>query len=70
LALPTTSVTVAATLPEVTISPAATPVTATSTIKPTSSPVPKKTTYAPLPGWIAMLGVGIAGFLLMVRRDQ
>ncbi len=70
LTVSTTSVTVAATLPEVTISSAATPVTATSTVMPTSSPVPKKTTYAPLPGWIALLGVGIAGFLLLVRRDH
>ncbi|MHB8163710.1 MAG: DUF3821 domain-containing protein [Methanoregula sp.] len=70
MAVPTTSVTAAATVPEVTISHAATPVTATPTAIPTTSPVPKKTTYAPLPGWIALLGVGIAGFLVMVRRDQ
>ncbi|PKL70402.1 MAG: hypothetical protein CVV30_03325 [Methanomicrobiales archaeon HGW-Methanomicrobiales-1] len=70
LVVPTTSVTVAATVPEATISPAATLVTATSPAIPTSSPVPKKTTYAPLPGWIALLGVGIAGFVVMVRRDQ
>lgn len=66
LAVPTSSVTAA--LPEVTVSPAEIPVTATSTAITTATPVPKKTTYAPLPGWIALLGIGIGGFLALVRR--
>jgi len=70
LAGPSSSVTVASTLPEVTISPSATPVTATATALPTSIPVAKKTTYTPLPGWIALIGVGIGGFLQIVRRNS
>jgi len=70
LAVSTISVTAVATSSEVTISPAVTPVTTTSPVIPTSSPVPKKTTYAPLPGWIALFGVGITGFLVLVRRDH
>lgn len=68
LVVPTSSVTVATTLPKVTISAPATTVTATA-IK-TSLPVAKKTTYTPLPGWIAPLGIGIVGFLAIVRRNR
>jgi hypothetical protein len=68
MAGPTSSVTVAATLPKVTISAPATAITAK--VIPTSSPVPKKTTYAALPGWIALLGFGMAGLLAIVRRNS
>ncbi|MEI6306028.1 MAG: DUF3821 domain-containing protein [Deltaproteobacteria bacterium] len=68
LVVPTTSVTVATTLPKVTISAPATTVTATAI--PTSLPVAKKTTYTPLPGWIALLGLSIVGFLAIVRRNR
>jgi len=67
MVIPTTSVTVATTIPQVTISKPATTVTTTA-IK-TTSTVAKKTTYTPLPGWIALLGIGIAGFLAIVRRN-
>ncbi len=65
-----TPVTVASTSPDVTISVPATPVLTTSTAIPTSTPVAKKTTYTPLPGWIALLGLGICGFLTIVRRNK
>jgi hypothetical protein len=35
---------------------------------PTSIPVASKTTYSPLAEWIALLGVGMAGFLVIVRN--
>jgi hypothetical protein len=70
IVVPTTLVTAASTLPEVTVSAPATPVTATVTAVPTSAPVATKTTYTPLPGWIALLGVGIAGFLAVARRHN
>ncbi|MDO8874370.1 MAG: DUF3821 domain-containing protein [Methanoregula sp.] len=65
---PTTSVTVVTTLPEVTISAPA--ITVTATAIQTSPTVTKKTTYTPLPGWIALLGIGIVGFLAIVRRNR
>ncbi|MDO9324930.1 MAG: DUF3821 domain-containing protein [Methanoregula sp.] len=68
--VPTTVVTVAPALPEVTPSAPATPAPATSTAMPTATPVAKKTTYAPLPAWIALLGVGICGFFIIVRRNN
>ncbi len=55
---------------EVTLSVTETPVSPTATAIPTSIPVAAKTTYTPLPGWIAMLAVGIAGLLAVVRRTQ
>lgn len=67
---PTSLSTVSSTLPEVTISASATKVTPTATAMPTSSPVAKKTTYAPMPGWIALLGTGIVGFVVIVRRNN
>ncbi|MDP2796268.1 MAG: DUF3821 domain-containing protein [Methanoregula sp.] len=68
LAEPTSSVTVVTTLPKVTISAPATTVTATAIQ--TSPTVAKKPTYTPLPGWIALLGIGIVGFLAIVRRNR
>ena len=68
LAVPSSPVPVTTTFPEVTISTPATTVYTTATAMPTSYPVAKKTTYAPLPEWIALLGVGIAGFLAVARR--
>lgn len=70
LAIPTTVVTVSSTQPDATISVASTTVPTTATATPTSSPVPKKTTYAPLPGWIALLGLGICGFITIIRRNN
>ncbi len=55
--------------PEVPISAPATPVAVTASVIPTSSPVAKKTTFAPLPGWIALFGIGIAGTLAIVRKN-
>jgi hypothetical protein len=37
------------------------------TALPTSLPVPKKTTYSPLPAWIALLGIGVAGLFILPR---
>ena len=67
--LPATSVTVASTVPKVTISASVTPDSSTATALPTSIPVVKKTTYSPLPEWIALFGVGIIGVLAVVRRN-
>jgi len=39
------------------------------TALPTSSPVPTKTTYSPLPEWIALLGIGVAG-LFILRKNR
>jgi hypothetical protein len=42
--------------------------TAAATAIPTSLPEPKKTTYSPLPEWIALLGVVIAGLFIIPRN--
>jgi hypothetical protein len=68
MVITTSSVTVATTLPKVTISAPATTVTATAIQ--TSPTVAKKTTYTPLPAWVALLGIGIMGFLAIVRRNR
>jgi hypothetical protein len=68
LVVRTSAVTVTTTSPAVTISAPATAVTAS--VIPTTIPVAKKTTYAPLPVWIALLGVGISGFYAIVRRNN
>ncbi len=70
LAVPSTTVMVMPTQPEATISASETPVTLTPTEIPTSIPAATKTTYTPLPAWVALLGVGIAGFLAIVRRNN
>lgn len=70
LAVPSSTVTVTPPLPEETLPVAKTPVTATPTVITTSLPVTVKTTYTPLPVWIVLLGVGIAGFLAIVRRKN
>jgi hypothetical protein len=57
--------------------PAATPIPAKTTTPsqsgvgtpiPTSSPLPVKTTYAPIPVWIVLVGIIIAGILLVKNR--
>jgi hypothetical protein len=68
--VPSSSVTTVSTLPQVIISSPATPVLTIATAVPITSPAAKKTTYAPLPGWIALLGVGIAEVLAVVRRNN
>jgi hypothetical protein len=37
---------------------------------PTSTPVTGKTTYSPLAEWITLLGVGMAGLLVITRNRQ
>ena len=37
---------------------------------PPQSPVTSKTTYSPLAEWITLLGVGMAGFLVIVTRNR
>jgi hypothetical protein len=69
LAVPSNGVTVVSTVPEVTLSVPATPVVTTATPMQTTIPVAKKTTYTPLPGWIAFLGLGIAA-LAVVRQNS
>ena len=68
LVVPATSVTIVTLEPSVTIPAPAT--TVTSMAIQTSPTVAKKTTYAPLPAWIALLGIGIVGFLAIVRRNR
>ncbi|MFA4823918.1 MAG: DUF3821 domain-containing protein [Methanoregula sp.] len=70
LVITSSPVTAVSTLPEVTITATATPVTTIPPATATSIPVAKKTTYTPMPSWIALLGVGIAGFLVIVRRNN
>jgi hypothetical protein len=58
--------------PVVTTMPVTTPPlsqTAAVTEIPASLPVPKKTTYSPLPEWIALLGIVVAG-LFIIRKNQ
>ena len=68
MVITTSSVNAATTVPQVTISTPATTVTATAIQ--TSPTIAKKTTYTPLPAWIALLGIGIIGFLAIVRRNR
>jgi hypothetical protein len=42
--------------------------TAPITTVPTSSPIAKKTTYAPLPEWITLLGIVMAGLFFIRKR--
>jgi hypothetical protein len=43
--------------------------TTETTAVPTSSPVPVKTTYAPLPEWIALLGIVVAGIIVISKKQ-
>jgi hypothetical protein len=38
------------------------------TTVPTSSPIAKKTTYTPLPEWITLLGIVMAGLFIIRKR--
>jgi hypothetical protein len=42
--------------------------TTDSTAVPTSSPVVVKTTYSPLPEWIALLGIVVAGLFVILKK--
>jgi hypothetical protein len=42
--------------------------TPAETVLPTSSPVPIKTTYSPLPEWIALLGIVVAGLVVITKK--
>jgi hypothetical protein len=57
--------------PVVTTMPMTTPPlsqTAAGTAIPASLPVPKKTTYSPLPEWIALLGIVVAGLFMGAKN--
>jgi hypothetical protein len=57
--------TVMTTLP---LTTATIPQTTETTAEPTSSPVPAKTTYSPLPEWIALLGIIVAGLFVIPKN--
>jgi hypothetical protein len=61
---PTSTQPVRTTQPVTTVTISQTPAV---TALPTSLPVPKKTTYSPLPEWIALLGIGVAGLFILPR---
>jgi hypothetical protein len=42
--------------------------TSSITAVPTSSPIAKKTTYTPLPEWITLLGIGMAGLFVLLKN--
>jgi hypothetical protein len=42
--------------------------TASTTTVPTSSPIAKKTTYTPLPVWITLIGIIVAGLFILPRN--
>jgi hypothetical protein len=56
---------------ETTIAPPPTEVLTevTETLVPTTAPVATKTTYSPLPAWIVLAGLGIAGFVAFRRGE-
>jgi len=66
--VPSTPVPVVSTLPLKTTSAPATPVSTTAVVIPVLFPVAKKTTYAPLPGWIGIAGLVIAGIFIIRKR--
>jgi hypothetical protein len=68
LVVTTSPPTVTTTLPAVTISAPATPVTATATAIQTSLTIAKKTTYTPLPEWIGIVGLVVAGIFIIRKR--
>jgi hypothetical protein len=51
-----------------TVTTATIPQTTETTAEPTSSPVPAKTTYSPLPEWIALLGIVVAGLFVIPKN--
>jgi hypothetical protein len=51
-----------------TVTTATIPQTTETTAEPTSSPVPAKTTYSPLPEWIALLGIIVAGLFVIPKN--
>jgi hypothetical protein len=67
----TTLVTPVNTQPALTTIPVISPISSTTaliTTVPTSSPIAKKTTYTPLPEWITLLGIVMAG-LFIIRKQ-
>jgi hypothetical protein len=57
--------------PELTTIPDVTPISSTTmsiTTVPTSSPIAKKTTYTPLPEWITLLGIVLAGLFILPKN--
>ena len=59
------------TQPELTTIPVVTPISSTTmsiTTVPTSSPIAKKTTYSPLPEWITLLGIVLAGLFILPKN--
>jgi len=64
-------VTMVNTQPVLTTIPVITPIsstTASMTTVPTSSPIATTTTYSPLPDWIALLGIVMAGLFIIRKR--
>jgi hypothetical protein len=58
------------TQPVLTTIPVITPISSTTmsiTTVPTSSPIAKKTTYTPLPEWITLLGIVMAGLFILPK---
>jgi hypothetical protein len=59
------------TQPELTTIPVVTSISSTTssiTAVPTSSPIAKKTTYTPLPEWITLLGIVMAGLFVLLKN--
>jgi hypothetical protein len=66
--LPATPVNTQAVLTTPTVLEAGSSTTAPITTVPTSSPIAKKTTYTPLPEWITLLGIVMAGLFFIRKR--
>ena len=57
--------------PDLTTIPDVTPISSTTmsiTTVPTSSPIAKRTTYTPLPEWITLLGIVLAGLFILPKN--
>jgi hypothetical protein len=65
VATPVSGQPVMTTMPVITPTPSK---TAAGTAIPTSVPVPKKTTYSPLPEWIALVGIVVAGLFIRAKN--
>ncbi len=65
LATPVNTLPVLTTLPVIATSSST---TVSITTVPTSSPIAKKTTYTPLPEWITLLGIVMAGLFIIRKR--